>query len=150
MTCLHQNKHLTRRVVASGAVQYVEQCLDCGVSLNQPMAHWKVRKQFRDEEPPDYDESIINRLAERSRQESEQRRTEWFDDYGVYLRSAGWQELRQKVFRRARGLCEGCADRPPTEVHHLTYEHVKSEFLFELVALCEQCHERAHTRPLVR
>jgi len=33
---------------------------------------------------------------------------------------------------------------PATEVHHLTYQHVGHEFLFELVAICRECHTRWH------
>ena len=33
-----------------------------------------------------------------------------------------------------------------TQCHHLTYENVGEEFLFELVALCSDCHERLHQK----
>jgi hypothetical protein len=29
-------------------------------------------------------------------------------------------------------------------VHHLTYAHVFNEFLFELMAVCDECHDRLH------
>ena len=45
---------------------------------------------------------------------------------------------------RAQGLCEGCRRRPATEVHHLTYEHVGDELLWELKAVCDHCHRRCH------
>lgn len=31
--------------------------------------------------------------------------------------------------------------------HHLTYAHVTQEFLFELVAICGDCHARVHDAP---
>jgi hypothetical protein len=34
--------------------------------------------------------------------------------------------------------------KPPMEVHHLTYKNVFTEFLFELVAVCQDCHSRLH------
>ena len=39
-------------------------------------------------------------------------------------------------------MCEGCGVRRAAQVHHLTYEHVGDELLFELVAVCGQCHDR--------
>jgi len=68
----------------------------------------------------------------------------WPELYADYLKSQQWADKRDRVLRRANYHCEGCAQRPATDVHHLTYEHVTQEFLFELVALCRECHERAH------
>lgn len=62
--------------------------------------------------------------------------------YCAYLHTDHWAEVRQKVMRRARGWCEGCGEHRATEVHHLTYDHVGNEMLFELVALCRECHEK--------
>lgn len=71
----------------------------------------------------------------------------WPDLYRAYLRSHEWALKRAKVMRRAGHRCEGCGDHPATDVHHLSYEHVTQEFLFELVALCTGCHERIHQQP---
>jgi len=73
--------------------------------------------------------------------------TPWPELYREYLRSQEWALKRAKVMRRAGGLCEGCGDHRATDVHHLSYEHVTQEFLFELVALCADCHERIHQQP---
>lgn len=66
------------------------------------------------------------------------------EDYAEYLKSEEWALRRDLVMARAKNRCEGCGLRAASEVHHLTYEHVTQEFLFELVALCGDCHERAH------
>lgn len=71
----------------------------------------------------------------------------WPELYRDYLRSHEWALKRAKVMRRAGHVCEGCGDHPAVDVHHLTYEHVTQEFLFELVALCAGCHERIHLQP---
>jgi 5-methylcytosine-specific restriction endonuclease McrA len=65
-------------------------------------------------------------------------------DYRAYLRSDHWLDIRRRVLQRAQGLCEGCLRRRATQVHHLTYAHAGAEFLWELVAVCEQCHARVH------
>lgn len=35
-------------------------------------------------------------------------------------------------------------DRQAVQVHHLTYDHFKHEFLFELSSICYECHCREH------
>ncbi|MDO8980306.1 MAG: hypothetical protein Q7V17_13840 [Afipia sp.] len=64
--------------------------------------------------------------------------------YEQYLRSPEWAKRREKVLERAKGICEGCRDRKATQVHHLTYDHIYEELLFELVAVCDDCHRRIH------
>jgi hypothetical protein len=67
--------------------------------------------------------------------------------YQDYLSSPAWKHRRDLVLWRSRGICEGCQSSKATEVHHLTYEHVGEELLFELVAVCRACHEKIHPAP---
>ena len=76
--------------------------------------------------------------------EREQKNQEWWDWYGEYLASPAWRSKRHQVLERAAGLCEGCRSASPVHVHHLTYEHAGDELLYELVALCVSCHQKAH------
>jgi hypothetical protein len=46
--------------------------------------------------------------------------------------------------KRCGGICEGCGERPVAHIHHLTYEHMGDEFLFELAGVCIPCHHRLH------
>lgn len=64
--------------------------------------------------------------------------------YNLYLQSSEWTVARTNVLRRANGKCEGCGKNPAQQVHHLTYSHVGREFLWELVAICRECHLRLH------
>ena len=77
-----------------------------------------------------------------SEQQEEERK--WWVWYSAYLETPEWAERRRLVLQRARGLCEGCRSAPAAHVHHLTYEHAGDELLFELVALCLACHQKAH------
>jgi hypothetical protein len=77
------------------------------------------------------------------RQRGEQNR-EWWARYDAYLRSPAWRQKADLVKKRAGGMCEGCGTRIATQVHHVTYEHVCNEFLWELRAICNECHERIH------
>jgi hypothetical protein len=71
---------------------------------------------------------------------------DWWAWYNEYLNTDVWKARRRKVMDRCRGLCEGCREHPVTQVHHLTYAHVGDELLYELVGLCDACHEKAHER----
>ncbi len=74
---------------------------------------------------------------------------EWRQLYPIYLASDAWQRRRDLVLQRADFVCEGCRELGADEVHHLTYDHVGAEFLFDLVALCRDCHRRWHGIPAV-
>lgn len=81
---------------------------------------------------------------------SGRRRATWWERYNAYLASPAWAEKRRRVFKRARGVCEGCGEARATQVHHLTYRRVFNELLFDLVAVCGPCHQRAHPHKELR
>lgn len=74
--------------------------------------------------------------AERDRQNRE-----WWKRYNLYLQSPEWGARRRLVFKRAGNVCEACLSRPASQVHHTSYEHVCNEPLWELRAVCHECHE---------
>jgi hypothetical protein len=76
--------------------------------------------------------------------------SDWPRLYADYLKSEEWALRRDLVMQRAGGLCEGCRLKTASEVHHLTYEHATQEFLFDLVALCGDCHDRLHGDPTTK
>jgi len=81
-------------------------------------------------------------LVRESERESQLR--DYRDRYHAYLQTDEWRGRSRKVLERAKGLCEGCLSQSATEAHHLTYEHIFNEFLWELRAVCRTCHERFH------
>jgi 5-methylcytosine-specific restriction endonuclease McrA len=60
--------------------------------------------------------------------------------YHAYINSTQWQINRAPALARAAGLCERCKERPPTEVHHVTYVRLGHEHPEDLQALCAECH----------
>lgn len=148
MLCEHQETRLTKRTIRGGSIQYVYQCLTCGRSMNQPISYERIRTEFAGQLIPAFNETLeAEATAARIAQydaEREASRREWHSEYAQYLRGPKWAEKRRKVLERCKGVCEGCGDAKATEVHHLTYEHVYEEFLFELVGLCRACHDRIH------
>jgi 5-methylcytosine-specific restriction endonuclease McrA len=93
------------------------------------------------------DQDRTKRAAEwqaQAREREQQRIQEnerWRAWYQQYLQTPEWRARRQAVLERARGLCEGCRQRPAGKVRHLTYAHAGYELLWELVAVCESCNE---------
>jgi hypothetical protein len=148
-SCEHEETELRRRTISGGQNQFVQQCMQCGDARSQPIAKAKALQLSGSVEPPDFDNELKQNW-ERRKQESVELIKKAFngevfhEGYGEYLNSEAWAKRRKLVLNRARGTCEGCGEAAATEVHHTSYEHVGNEFLFELVALCEPCHDRFH------
>ena len=148
--CDHENVELRERTHADGSVHYVEQCLRCGQQLRaykrdsnnvaQAKLHGGI-SQFDEQIREDF---CARGFVER-RTQREDEKAEWFAWYSEYLQSPEWQDKRAKVLERDNYTCQGCgAARAAMIVHHLSYQHVGNEFLFELTSVCERCHKRLH------
>lgn len=143
-TCDHDNTEVRRRTVKGGAVQYVAQCVRCGATVGTAIAKHRLNVATI----PPYDEAMfqafLDARAEAMRavhaREKEKRRA----GYAEYLRSPEWRQRRAKVISRCNNTCEGCGEAAVDHVHHLTYDNVGQELLFQLVGLCNSCHHTAH------
>ncbi len=144
--CQHEATEIRRR-----GPHACRQCLDCG----RRVGDWLPKPSNFGALPP-FDTDLESAWARQrqsevaaARQAEAAARRETTEAkrraYSEYLASPAWSTKRSAVLRRAGGVCEGCGASRPTEVHHLTYAHVGDELLFELVALCRACHERAHS-----
>jgi 5-methylcytosine-specific restriction endonuclease McrA len=148
--CEHPRIELRYKDAVNGVRQYREQCLQCGGLVRQ-VKKSEVPSELRSSVPP-FDEALqqqwwASRLAEYRQQREEQQQQErerWWRQYSDYLKSPEWRARRYLVLQRANGVCEGCESAPATHVHHLNYQHVGDELLFELVAICQPCHQKAH------
>jgi 5-methylcytosine-specific restriction endonuclease McrA len=96
---------------------------------------------------PAWDISIAERREEdkaRLRLIRQAQNKSWWEKYDEYLTSPEWRATRALVISRSNGLCEGCRKSPADQVHHLSYDHVGGEMLWELAAVCNPCHQRIH------
>lgn len=59
-----------------------------------------------------------------------------------YYSSEEWNVRRKMVFRRDGDICQCCLSATSTQIHHLSYEHFRNEPLFDLVSVCQPCHEK--------
>jgi len=166
LDCEHSSVDIRAFRCQNGTIQYIKQCLSCGEKVGNPIKHADVvaargdprfiaafdeelRESAR-EAKSNYrrDMPIDERMARKSIERAESfnlqrdRLGSWYRD--EYLISDEWQEKRTLVILRAGGICEGCRSRKASVVHHLNYDHVGNELLFELVALCRACHDRCH------
>ena len=65
--------------------------------------------------------------------------------YSSYLQSTHWKQVRSRILKRAKGLCEKCgAPAASPDVHHKTYVRLGKERDADLIALCTRCHQKEH------
>jgi hypothetical protein len=123
----NQEKTLCGKIVSTGRGT-------CKICLNavENRTHNRILEEER------------RRDQERLERERGERSREWWAWYNNYLRSEAWKARAALVRQRSGGMCEGCGTRRATQVHHLTYKHVGDEFLWELRAICNECHDRIH------
>lgn len=158
--CNHESRQLRWRKIESGLNTYrmfVYQCQACGVastpiaakSLTYGQKHGAettefdagLRQRWIEEQNAKRQLEIDERQAERERSWVE--RQEFYHDY--INSSPEWKERARLCIKLAPGgVCQGCGKRPPTQAHHLTYKHLGAEFLWELKAVCRDCHKRVH------
>lgn len=148
--CQHRRTEPRRVTVAGGSIQFRQQCLACGELIGSA-----IRKATLLEGAPPSDQGLLDRCRSQRekqyydilRKHQELQRTkndEWWVKYDAYLKTSEWRRIHDQVIRRAGGFCEGCGRKSASQVHHITYQHVFAEFLFELVAVCDECHQRLH------
>jgi 5-methylcytosine-specific restriction endonuclease McrA len=146
-SCGSRSTELRRKLARNGTLMLGYQCLVCGGVVGT----WVKRSSVGNPDAlPLWDDLLTEAFQTDQRVVwAAERRTEdvvWRRRYESHLASPKWRSIRARVMQRARGVCEGCGTADATEVHHLTYKHLGDELLFELVALCSECHEKAHDR----
>lgn len=156
--CNHEPGGVWKTSTKAGAVTWRWRCDICrryyGQAISKsdvaPLAHslpaGPSMEEMRDaEHEAQQVAQSLTREAEAKRKEQEQQQSvEYTQRYHRYLETPAWKAKRDRVMRRAGGTCEACGVARATEVHHLTYERVFEEPLFDLVAICGPCHRRIH------
>lgn len=147
--CPHAQVEVRRFTNRNGSTAACAQCLVCGGRAGNPLggvdhgtlppADDGLEEAYRAGIKRLRDEAAIRAIdAESEHSEA------WWAKYDAYLQTPVWRRRRELVLKRCDHVCEGCGEAEATEVHHMTYEHVFEEFLFELKGLCHACHERWH------
>lgn len=148
------------RIQSNGVRVCVRQCMRCGRNRGaiaksspevQQLAHipewdqsivdwWEKRIDRWHEERQAYNDRV-SELYEIEQQHAKDERRRKYD---AYLKTPQWKSKRQRVLERDKHLCQACLRRTATQAHHLTYEHIFNEPLFDLIAICEICHKGLH------
>lgn len=147
--CKCENIEVRERTYRDGRKALFKQCVDCGASHGSaikrtpeleskgPIKSWAEAKAF------DMDAfSRIRSALERERRDYLSKTAQ--KEHVAYIDSDEWKQMRKKVLKRDNYLCQGCLTAKATEVHHMTYQHWKEEFAWELYSVCRACHERYH------
>ena len=145
--CPHPSTQIRRRQIRGGSFQFVRQCLACGKPTGNPIKRAEAELESRapiEDWDIDLEHGWESRRLASANAASKAGEAEFWSEYGDYLNSSAWRAKRQKVLERDRFMCQGCLENRTTQVHHLSYEHVGRELLFELTSLCDECHEVAH------
>lgn len=151
--CSHPEWRIVRRVQSNGVAIHVRQCQICGcnggaIKRGGPEVRGLV-------DIPDWDQDLTDRWRTNRAAVWQYRRAlredyanrpldEVWEEYRDYLQSDAWRHRRTLVLERDQYLCQACLINRAEQVHHLTYAHMGQEFLFELVAVCRDCHRRLH------
>jgi hypothetical protein len=147
--CSHKDVDLRRVPIKGGNFFFGRRCLKCG----ERSGNWIPRKELANPDAiPLADEMTPFEFDRQRRQRWQAVQVAFYEkqhskvtaEYEAYLQSAAWKSLREKVIARANGICEGCLEKSAVQVHHVSYEHRFEEFCWELVAICNDCHVRAH------
>ncbi len=155
-TCYH-TKLETRYQWRGQNKYFARQCTDCGARID----HVKKDNILAPNSIPawDYylpkhyivakDQALIRLYAEFRKKAKDldvQFEIDQRADYEKYINSPEWKRRRRKVLERDNHTCQACLDRSAEHVHHLTYEHLGDELLFELVSVCRFCHAKIHAK----
>ncbi len=142
---------LVNRLIANGTRQIWVQCKDCNRLLRNIkviIADSAVKAGCVIRE---YDNRAQEEAEERQRKKTqeyynsvEEKNNQWWDNYNNHLKSEKWFRSRNLILERDRYTCQGCLLNRATQVHHLSYQHITSEFMFELVSVCDDCHNLLH------
>lgn len=138
--CMHEQTEIRRKVFSDGRKHLVRQCMTCG--SNRGAVSSKATLHLAEIKP--FDDALVEAQRARWSNAVAQRDAAWWARYEAHLKSPEWQRLRVLVMMRARGKCEGCGKPNPVQVHHETYDHLGNELLWELKAVCRDCHQRLH------
>ena len=161
--CEHAEFVHTKRIYPSGASAVVAQCKSCGHHIKTIS-----KKDLKDTESLSaFDEGQKNRFNAIASNWHEAFSVAWkkahseyvsktqsqiwngeikYQDntrFGTYYVSEEWFRTRLRILDRDNGECQACMGVAQC-VHHIVYERLGCENDLDLIALCNQCHDKVH------
>jgi 5-methylcytosine-specific restriction endonuclease McrA len=153
LACTHSKAEIRYKENSVGQKRCRSQCLLCGRKV-EDVTVAKLSEEQK-QKAKVFDEAVESAYYQRVKTEADKINQERrnFDKgqfhswYEKYLKSTEWLAKRDAVLKRTNNLCEGCLIKRATQAHHLTYARVGHEMLFDLVAVCDECHNTVHFEP---
>ena len=149
INCVHPQNFPVKYIVEGGIIQVKMYCRDCkrinGRALKQSNYNLEGLKIITKEENYEEQKEQWNKqILQVGEYLKSLNIRYWIDEYKEYLEGDEWENVRGVILRRDKFQCQVCFS-DANEVHHMCYKHmgwhVKNKFLFELVALCKNCHK---------
>jgi hypothetical protein len=158
--CSHQNKIFVRVEQGQGVVQRTA-CNRCkhifGTAVKKdanfykyPLVTLERHLQIKELDEScytmisDWVKCNLEKYIQKKQFESQKESIEWWNMYNKYLLTEKWKEIRKKVLERENYICQGCLKNKAVQAHHLTYNNVTDELLFQLISVCLSCHNKLH------
>jgi hypothetical protein len=107
----------------------------------------KLSKQQKDEYEKAYNELCEKRRLFAKAKHDEIQNSNVLDfkkQYHAYLQTPEWKAKAEAVKMRDNYLCQACLSAPASDAHHLHYQNIFNEPLFDLVSVCRSCHDKLH------
>ena len=147
-TCPHPDARLVRRTVSNGVEHFGYQCQHCGAwtrsvrkatlqsqeLLVTPLFDDELRERWKADEASAWT-AYRDRRRRLETGEWRAKRARYY----AYLKTDAWLDKSRRVVERD-GTCQACLRSPATQAHHLNYNHIYNEPLFDLVGVCARCH----------
>jgi phage terminase large subunit GpA-like protein len=70
--------------------------------------------------------------------------TERQKEYSKYLRSQDWKDRRTVLADQWNNKCACCGGNNILQLHHLNYDSLGTETIYDVVLLCKGCHCDIH------
>jgi len=159
--CEECRMNYVQKSKSNGDVMLIKQCFVCGYTDKKfykfsevggidkvkllPSLDDNLLEDFNRKQEEQRKEQSIERLKEFEEQrlkEHKEKREEFFKEYSVYLNSEKWRIKREAVLKRDNYKCKACEVNTATQVHHLTYQFIYDEPLFDLISVCKKCHDK--------
>lgn len=148
MECTNCDFKFAKQAKSNGDWMLKQQCSNCGQSAGKTFKFELIGGKQNLFKIPLFDEEKLQAYYDRQQQKRQADYAVELDEkrkvYYEYLKSDKWKLKRDKVMLRDKNVCQACLTRTATDVHHLTYERIYNEPLFDLVAICRPCHEKIH------
>lgn len=136
--CPHEITEVVSYVDSAGRRRYKDECQICGhcgsdISVKNWSADELSKVPARRTELNKTISNMIRNIYQPVIQELRH------DDFMAYYKTSDWAYIRDAAMRRDHYECQICGGTAQV-AHHLTYDHFKNEYLFEIVSLCQKCH----------